>query len=197
MSDSWLLSMESIPLPFLSSLISPRALSWDHLFFFRLCQWPLPSYFPTQFACFVWKWHVQIIPLSQFYRLSSLSTWHQFLWFSSNHFNANAAKPNSWSLWEQKEPILPWCFYASQQSTNWADWLTEFLGIWVTSNLSNLQVDYICKKARRTCDNWVYFPLFPGFIYRAFTITPTITRRIVIYLPLVHSILEYGKPIFE
>ena len=59
----------------------------------------------------------------------------------------------------------------------------KFLGIWITQNLSwNLQVDHICKKARRTI----------GFIHRAFHSAPVSTRRIL-YLALVRPILEYGS----
>ena len=59
----------------------------------------------------------------------------------------------------------------------------KFLGIWITQNLSwNLQVDHICKKARRTI----------GFIHRAFHSAPVSTRRIL-YLALVRPILENGS----
>ena len=59
----------------------------------------------------------------------------------------------------------------------------KFLGIWITQNLSwNLQVDHICKKARKTI----------GFIHRAFNSTLFSTRRIL-YLALVRPILEYGS----
>ena len=79
-------------------------------------------------------------------------------WFSSNQLTANAAKTKSMVISTKKDPFPDMILHLNNQPIERVS-STKFLGIWITQNLSwNLQVDHICKKARR--------PI--GFIHRAF-----------------------------
>ena len=103
-------------------------------------------------------------------------------WFSSNQLTANAAKTKSMVISTKKDPFPDMILHLNNQPIERVS-SAKFLGIWITQNLSwNLQVDHICKKARRTI----------GFIHRAFHSAPVSTRRIL-YLALVRPILEYGS----
>ena len=123
-------------------------------------------------------------PLSQSSDLSDfqadINTIHN--WFSSNQLTANAAKTKSMVISTKKDPFPDMILHLNNQPIERVP-SAKFLGIWITQNLSwNLQVDHICKKARRTI----------GFIHRAFHSAPVSTRRIL-YLALVRPILEYGS----
>ena len=102
-------------------------------------------------------------------------------WFNSNQLTANAAKTKSMVITTKKNPFPDMTLYLNNQPIERVS-SAKFLGIWISDNLSwNLQVDHICKRARRTI----------GFIHRAFHSAPISTRRIL-YLALVRPILEYG-----
>ena len=123
-------------------------------------------------------------PLSQPSDLSDfqadISTIHN--WFSSNQLTANATKTKSMVISTKKDPFPDMILHLNNQPIERVS-SAKVLGIWITQNLSwNLQVDHICKKARRTI----------GFIHRAFHSAPVSTRRIL-YLALVRPILEYGS----
>ena len=102
-------------------------------------------------------------------------------WLSSNQPTANAAKTKSMVISTKQDPFPDMILYPNNQPIEWVS-SAKFLGIWITQNLSwNLQVDHICKKARRTI----------GFIHRAFHSAP-VSTRCILYLALVRPILEYG-----
>ena len=120
-------------------------------------------------------------PLSQSSDLSDfqadINTNHN--WFSSNQLTANAAKTKSMIISTKKGPFPDMILHHNNQSIERVS-SAKFLGIWITQNLSwNLQVDHICKTARRTI----------GFIHRAFYSAQVSTHH-SLYLALVRPILE-------
>ena len=178
----------SHPVPVFSGV--PRTLSWAHFFsnFIYVNDLCL-SNFTTNSSLVLYADDTTLYkPLSQPSDLSDfqadINTIHN--WFSSNQLTANATKTKSMVISTKKDPFPDMILHLNNQPIERVS-SAKFLGIWITQNLSwNLQVDHICKKARRTI----------GFIHRAFHSAPVSTRRIL-HLALVRPILEYGSTIWH
>ncbi len=107
-------------------------------------------------------------------------------WFKSNHLTAHASKTKAMIISTKKDPYSQLQRFMNNQLIERVC-SVKFLGIWISANLTwNVQVDHICKKARKII----------GFLHRSFQNARLSIRR-SLYITLVRPILDYGSITYQ